>query len=135
MYTMPLANKSESTEKVPGMFGTLVICLPSEHVGGAVRLDHQTQTQRLETEPFSKFNISYLAWYADVLHEVCNFSPFKVWLNELGTHRFCVDRADQDGLPLGSDIQSHHCATGPQFISSSPRCPDPTSCVSADTMG
>jgi len=59
------------SEKVPGMFGTLVVCLPSEHSGGEVRLLHGKEERILETSPTSAFDLSVLAWYSDVSHEVC----------------------------------------------------------------
>ena len=58
------------SEKVPGMFGTLVICLPSKHTGGEVHLSHGKEKRLLETAPNSSFDISSLAWYSDVEHEV-----------------------------------------------------------------
>jgi hypothetical protein len=60
----------KDTEKVPGMFGTLVICLPSYHEGGDVCLSHAGRKMVLQTSPSSRFDISVLAWYGDVPHEV-----------------------------------------------------------------
>lgn len=60
----------KDTEKVPGMFGTLVICLPSKHEGGEVHLSHAGQKKVLQTAPMSEFSISALAWYSDVTHEI-----------------------------------------------------------------
>jgi hypothetical protein len=58
------------SEKVPGMFGTLVVCLPSQHTGGDVRLVHDKTERTFETSPTSAFDLSALAWYSDVEHEV-----------------------------------------------------------------
>ncbi|KAF2651460.1 hypothetical protein K491DRAFT_729174 [Lophiostoma macrostomum CBS 122681] len=58
------------SEKTPGMFGTLVICLPSEHSGGEVHLIHGKEQRILQTETNSAFDLSALAWYSDVQHEV-----------------------------------------------------------------
>jgi hypothetical protein len=58
------------TEKVPGMFGTLVVSLPSEHTGGQVVLKHGGKERVLETAAPSAFDLSALAWYADVEHEI-----------------------------------------------------------------
>lgn len=44
------------------MFGTLEICLPSEHVGGGVRLIHGQDEKVLETHKSSSYGVSYLAW-------------------------------------------------------------------------
>jgi hypothetical protein len=52
------------------MFGTLVICLPSQHEGGQVELKHGDETKTFDTAPTSSFDFSWLAWYADVTHEV-----------------------------------------------------------------
>lgn len=38
-----------STEKIPGMFGTLVVCLPSPHQGGDVVLKHHGKTKTYRT--------------------------------------------------------------------------------------
>ena len=58
------------TEKTPGMFGTLVICLPSMHEGGEVRLSHAGKKTVLDTARNSEFGLSALAWFSDVTHEV-----------------------------------------------------------------
>ena len=52
----------ESTEKTLGMFGTLVICLPSEHTGGAVRLVHGRENRKFDTDESSAFKLTYIAW-------------------------------------------------------------------------
>ena len=39
-----------SSEKVPGMFGTLVICLPSEHEGGTVKVRHVKQSRKYRSD-------------------------------------------------------------------------------------
>lgn len=58
------------TEKVPGMFGTLVVCLPSAHTGLDVRLVYGNTERILRTADDSKFDMTALAWYSDVKHEV-----------------------------------------------------------------
>ncbi|EHY60942.1 uncharacterized protein HMPREF1120_08885 [Exophiala dermatitidis NIH/UT8656] len=60
----------KNTEMTRNMFGTLEICLPSEHVGGGVRLIHGQDEKVLETHKSSSYGVSYLAWYNDVSHEV-----------------------------------------------------------------
>lgn len=49
----------ESTEKIPGMFGTLVICLPSPHEGGDVILKHGGQVGKFTS---STREMSAVAW-------------------------------------------------------------------------
>jgi hypothetical protein len=60
----------KDSEKVPGMFGTLVVCLPSKHEGGEVYLSHAGQKKVLDTATTSEFDISALSWYSDVKHEI-----------------------------------------------------------------
>lgn len=60
----------QDSEKTPGMFGTLVICLPSKHEGGRVLLTHNKRKLEFSTADSSQFGTTYSAWYADVLHEV-----------------------------------------------------------------
>lgn len=52
------------------MFGTLVVCLPCHHDGGDVLVSFNGKKQTLNTSATSEWFVSYLAWYADVLHEV-----------------------------------------------------------------
>jgi hypothetical protein len=56
------------TKKVLGNFGTLVICLPSEHTGGEVAHVHGKEKRVLETASNSAFGLSALAWYSDISH-------------------------------------------------------------------
>ncbi|KAH7068099.1 hypothetical protein BKA63DRAFT_106173 [Paraphoma chrysanthemicola] len=58
------------TEKVPGMFGTLIVCLPSLHTGGEVRLVHNGKERTISTASTSAFELTALAWYSDVQHEI-----------------------------------------------------------------
>jgi hypothetical protein len=60
----------KDTEKVPGMFGTLVVCLPSKHEGGQVHLSHAGTKKIFATASTSEFDLSMLAWYSDVTHEI-----------------------------------------------------------------
>lgn len=62
--------RHKDSEKEPGMVGTLVICLPSEHQGGDVHLAFGSDQRIFSTAPTSTFNITTLAWFSDVTHEV-----------------------------------------------------------------
>ncbi|KAK5662548.1 hypothetical protein OQA88_8460 [Cercophora sp. LCS_1] len=55
------------TEKIPGMFGTLVICLPSAHQGGDLVLKHGGVTKTFKS---SEMQPSTFCWFSDVSHEV-----------------------------------------------------------------
>ncbi|KAK4671572.1 hypothetical protein QC764_0096620 [Podospora pseudoanserina] len=55
------------TEKIPGMFGALVICLPSEHQGGDLVVKQRDVTKRFKT---SEVQPSMACWFSDGTHEV-----------------------------------------------------------------
>lgn len=56
------------SEKVPGMFGTLVITLPCPHEGGNLVATHRGETQVFETASPAPTEIQWFAFYADVEH-------------------------------------------------------------------
>lgn len=60
----------KDSEKAPGMIGTLVISLPSKHEGGQVHLSHSNKHHVFATSEFSSFDLTALAWYSDVTHEI-----------------------------------------------------------------
>ncbi|KAH8897996.1 hypothetical protein GQ53DRAFT_712511 [Thozetella sp. PMI_491] len=55
------------SEKAPGMFATLVLCLPSPHQGGDIVVKHGGQERVYKT---SAHDQSFACWYSDVSHEV-----------------------------------------------------------------
>lgn len=55
------------TEKIPGMFGTMVVCLPSAHEGGDLVLRHGDITKTFKS---SEMQPSAFCWFSDVSHEV-----------------------------------------------------------------
>jgi hypothetical protein len=57
------------TEKTAGMFGTLVVTLPSTYRGGALRIRHAGREVTLETNAADPSEVSYVAFYADCEHE------------------------------------------------------------------
>ncbi len=58
------------TEKVPGMFATLVIMLPSEHEGGDLIARRSAARLAFDQHPRDPSDIAYAAFYADCVHEV-----------------------------------------------------------------
>jgi predicted 2-oxoglutarate/Fe(II)-dependent dioxygenase YbiX len=60
----------QDSEKTPGMFGTLIVALPSPHEGGELALRHQKARFNFSTARNSEFGFSWAAWYSDVFHEV-----------------------------------------------------------------
>ena len=58
------------TEKIPNMFATLVVNLPSQHAGGELIIRHAGQSQSYSFADSSLFEPSFVAFYADCYHEV-----------------------------------------------------------------
>ena len=90
------------------MFATLIICLPSQHTGGAVRLQHGEKSARFDTSESSAFDTTFIAWfvlnacflsfkahkddrYTDVTHEASR--PFDVIFGV--SNSFILDRSSQ----------------------------------------
>ncbi|KAI1917252.1 hypothetical protein LOZ65_005143 [Ophidiomyces ophidiicola] len=65
----------QDSPKANGMFGTLVVCLPSKHDGGEVVVTHQGKSRILESAATSGSSTSFAAWYIDVTHEI---KPVKI---------------------------------------------------------
>ena len=63
--------KHKDSEKEKGMFGTLVIGLPSRHTGGELVVSFEGEEQTISFEEGSgNYKIDYTAFYADCDHEV-----------------------------------------------------------------
>ncbi|KZT33493.1 hypothetical protein SISSUDRAFT_1010908 [Sistotremastrum suecicum HHB10207 ss-3] len=60
----------QDTEKSKGMFGTLIIVLPSAFQGGQLHVSHSGEKKIFDIAEDSKFSTSVMAWYSDVRHEV-----------------------------------------------------------------
>ncbi|MDP1906907.1 MAG: 2OG-Fe(II) oxygenase, partial [Hyphomicrobium sp.] len=58
------------TEKAPGMFGTLLIQLPSPHLGGELRIRHGGREARIDLSATDSTELGFAAFYADCEHEV-----------------------------------------------------------------
>jgi predicted 2-oxoglutarate/Fe(II)-dependent dioxygenase YbiX len=58
------------TEKVPGMFATMVLVLPSTHSGGELVVKHLGREVVLDLRPEEPSEIGFAAFYADCVHEV-----------------------------------------------------------------
>jgi hypothetical protein len=58
------------SEKSPGMFGTLLIQLPSPHTGGELRVRHGSREARIDLSATDGSELAFAAFYADCEHEV-----------------------------------------------------------------
>ncbi|KAJ7904418.1 hypothetical protein B0H14DRAFT_2662734 [Mycena olivaceomarginata] len=69
-YKLLLYETGSHTEKAKGMFATIVVVLPSLFQGGAAHLSHGDLSTTIDSSPQSLTNVSVLAWYTDVVHEI-----------------------------------------------------------------
>jgi hypothetical protein len=58
------------TEKLPGMFASLVIVLPSAHCGGELIVRHLGREVTFDLHPEDPSEAGFAAFYADCVHEV-----------------------------------------------------------------
>lgn len=58
------------TEKVPGMFATMVLVLPSAHRGGELVVRHLDREVVFDHHPEEPSEIGFAAFYADCVHEL-----------------------------------------------------------------
>jgi len=58
------------SEKAPGMFGTLLMQLPSPHSGGELRIRHGNRETRIDLSAVDCSELGFAAFYADCEHEV-----------------------------------------------------------------
>ena len=100
----------QDSEKVDGMFGTLVVSLPSKHEGGDVVAMHKGESLTFRSSPGSDFGFSYAAWYSDVSHEVkAVTSGYRLVLTYNLIHRpstMSLENQDNTSAKLVSLLQS-----------------------------
>lgn len=60
----------QDTEKLGGMIATLVVVLPSPHLGGSLIIDHRGKKKTIRCENTSSRQINFIAFYADCHHQV-----------------------------------------------------------------
>ncbi|GAQ81048.1 hypothetical protein KFL_000690260 [Klebsormidium nitens] len=58
------------TPRGPQMFGSLIICLPSAHNGGNLRISHGKKNVNIDWSEKSEDHIQWVALYSDCEHEV-----------------------------------------------------------------
>lgn len=85
----------KDTVKEPGMFGTLVIQLPSQFSGGTSIVSHQGESKRFELEVDCESKFQYTAFYADCEHENLPITEgFRFCL----VFNLCVTKPDDAGV-------------------------------------
>jgi hypothetical protein len=59
------------SEKVDGMFATLLVCLPCRHKGGTLVVSHDGESKAIDFDTKAgAFNTQYAAFYTDCQHEI-----------------------------------------------------------------
>lgn len=66
----PLIDTYVSTEKVDGMFATVIVVFPSEFTGGEAHLSHNGIDVTYDCSQESLNATTVMAWYTDVMHEI-----------------------------------------------------------------
>lgn len=61
----------QDTEKYDGMIATLVIVLPSSHIGGDLIIHHKNHEHHFSSENIISESLKCISFYADCQHEVC----------------------------------------------------------------
>ncbi len=90
--------RHKDSEKEHGMLGTLVVCLPSKHEGGDVCLSFGQKERTFATAPASAFDLTMMAWFSDVSHEVKELTTgYRLVLTYklVQTGRICQQSAQQ----------------------------------------
>ncbi|KAH8194082.1 hypothetical protein TruAng_011754 [Truncatella angustata] len=87
------------TEKIPGMFGTLVISLPSPHVGGDVVLKHGGEEKSIKT---STADMSFVCWYSNISYEVLPVTEGYRWVL---TYNLATNPAEE--IPSAASLQEN----------------------------
>lgn len=60
----------QDSEKLRGMVATLVIVLPSPHIGGVLRIAHLGDEYHFESENLDAHDLKCIVFYADCTHEI-----------------------------------------------------------------
>ena len=60
----------QDSEKIPGMVATLIVVLPSAHIGGEFILKHNNQTYTFLSEQLNSKELKCFSFYADCHHSI-----------------------------------------------------------------
>ncbi|KAI7954232.1 hypothetical protein MJO28_006779 [Puccinia striiformis f. sp. tritici] len=100
METGAMLKPRTDTERTPGMFGTLVICLPSPYTGGEVVVKHNDECKTLTT---SDADQSFACWYSGVTHEVL---PVRSGYRCVLTYNLAIRPSHDHTAPAASVLDS-----------------------------
>ncbi|KAI7961967.1 hypothetical protein MJO28_000061 [Puccinia striiformis f. sp. tritici] len=113
-------------ERTPGMFGTLIISLPSAYTGGEIVVNHNGECKTFRTSDATQ---SFACWYSDVTHEVLPVeSGYRCVLTynvaiRPGPTRPAASALDLKNVPLRhtlqrwlGDLSSSHASEAPSHL-------------------
>ncbi|KAH8743437.1 hypothetical protein F5883DRAFT_664199 [Diaporthe sp. PMI_573] len=112
------------TAEIEGMFGTLVICLPSPHKGGTAHFRYGKTTISLSSADTSTLSCFHIAWLQDVLYGTDEIQTGYQWVLEYNL----INNAEASYEPSASamDTQTsrvahalsvwHELPDGPKFL-------------------
>jgi hypothetical protein len=107
------------SEKTPGMFATLVVCLPSRHEGGTLQVSHDGQTVNIDFGgDDAEFKIQYAAFYADCQHEI---KPVTAGHRVCLVYNLALARSKQPSAPQNSRSVEKVVALLPEFFADESR--------------
>ncbi|KAK0741268.1 hypothetical protein B0T18DRAFT_432408 [Schizothecium vesticola] len=82
--TLDVIRLGPPSERIPGVFGTLIVCLPSAHKGGDLVLRHDGETKVFQTSKTcvlpSQCQPTMACWYSDIHHEVLPVTSGYRWV-------------------------------------------------------
>ena len=106
----------QDTEKYPRMVATVVLCWPSAHIGGELKLVHDGEVRRWASQHLQASALQWAAFYADCRHEVLPVTEgwrlilsFDVVLVQTRTLDASLSTAPPDAAPaaLTAALQQH----------------------------
>ncbi len=89
------------SEKEPGMFGTLVIALPSTFQGGELVVEHDEQQHTLSMQALSGAEVAWAAFYSDCRHEL---RPVTTGVRAVLVYNLVRARGTTPPVPSGRDV-------------------------------
>ncbi|KAH8747298.1 hypothetical protein F5883DRAFT_584207, partial [Diaporthe sp. PMI_573] len=112
------------TVDMEGMFGWLVICLPSPHTGGTAHFRHGKMTINLSSADTSAFSCSHIAWLPDVLYGMDEIQTGYQWvleyklINNAGcSYKPSASAMDAQTARVAKALQVwHELQDGPKFL-------------------
>lgn len=93
----------QDTERLEGMFGTMLVILPSRFAGGRLVIRHHGESLEVPSDDKSAQELTFVAFYADCRHEV---KPLKSGYRlVLSYHLVFDDDAAREGRPAPVDLR------------------------------